>query len=68
MHGRYRRWTLIYTRFWRWLEQGLWDAMVQRLLDPELTDDWKKIDTANLYERPHCPSPASLTSSPSAAA
>lgn len=37
MHGRYGKWTLVYTRFWRWPEQSVWDALVQTLLDFALT-------------------------------
>ncbi|MDF0546055.1 hypothetical protein PX699_27225 [Sphingobium sp. H39-3-25] len=46
MQGRYGKWTLVYAGFSRWPEQGVWDAMVQTLLDLELTADWKhRIDT-----------------------
>ena len=31
----------LYNRFRRWAEQGVWDALLQTLVDLGLTDDWQ---------------------------
>ena len=31
----------VYVRFRRWAEQGVWDALLQTLVDLGLTDDWQ---------------------------
>ena len=28
-------------RFWRWAQQGVWDAVLETLVELGLTDDWK---------------------------
>nr|WP_010335892.1 IS5 family transposase [Sphingobium yanoikuyae] len=41
MHERYGLWNLVYVRFRRWAEQGVWDAILATLVELGLTDDWQ---------------------------
>lgn len=43
MHERYDKWNSVCLQFRRWSVQGIWDALLQALVDHGLTDDWQHI-------------------------
>lgn len=49
MHERYGNWNSVYVRFRRWATQGVWDAMLETLVDLGLIDDWQHLIDSPRY-------------------
>ncbi|MVS99957.1 transposase [Devosia sp. L53-10-65] len=43
MHERYGKWNPVYVRFRRLAEQGVWDALLGKLIELGLAEYWHQI-------------------------
>ncbi|WP_235957456.1 transposase [Sphingopyxis microcysteis] len=48
-HECYGKWNSVHLRFRLWAEQGVCDALRQKLVDLSLTDDWQHVIDSTRY-------------------
>ena len=52
MHERYGKLNSVYVRFRRRAEQGVWDSMLDTLVELGLTDDWQHMIDSTIIRGP----------------